>query len=183
MIALLVGTLYDIGVGLVTTFLGIFVVYVFARPRILFSERVIVSRRQSGKDRYRIRFKTLNRFLPVVHLQVKAWVSIPTPGRATSVPVPLSREEWFEVRSPRSVKKWTAVPRLLLDEIAWRRHLPPEISTPGTGQSIEDYLRDRDARIIVTVLATSAVFSVSCAHRQSYRWADFTDSQRSAPVS
>ena len=168
--------LIDVALGLVTTFAGIFLVYATARPRVEFDSKLRVSRRRSGQDRYRAGIRVKNRLLPVTHLEVRAHFRVRFEQRETMIPVPLSRSEWFDLRQPPGVRDWNAVPRLVLDEIDWDRHLPPERSRAVSRVKVEDIMRELDAKLFVTVLATSAVFGVSKVFRTSYVAADIADS-------
>jgi hypothetical protein len=164
--------LIDVALGLITTFLGIFLVYVTARPRVEFNPLLRVSRRRSGEDRYRIGIRVKNRFLPVTHLEVRAHFLVKFDKRETMIPIPLSRSEWFDLRQPAGVLDWNAVPRLVLDEVDWARHLPPERRRPSSRKKVEDIMQELDATLSVTVLATSAVFGVSKVFNTSYVEAD-----------
>ncbi|MBH0053619.1 hypothetical protein I6E74_05460 [Salinibacterium sp. SWN139] len=172
--------LLDIPLGLATTFIGIYLVYLSARPRVEFNNVIGASHRRHENRRYRIILRVNNRLLPVTYLQVRAALNVASPGRQTAVPIPLSRDTWFGVRRPKKSSLWNATPRLLLDEIDWCRHLPPRLSPPKYGKNLEVIMRDLNADLIVTVLATSAVFGVSKVYRHVYTFKDITETAKNS---
>lgn len=162
------GILIDAILSLPLTVAGIFFTYLMARPRIKFDHLVRRSRRPYGDDRFRIRLKAKNHYLRVSHLQVEAALRIKRNGRHTSIPVPLSRSEWFSVREPRDKDKWNFAPRLLLDEVEWARHLPPGMGPPMESGDLPSVMREIDAKLTVYVLATSSIFGIVKAFRLDY---------------
>lgn len=169
----------DVVVGLVSTLVAIGVTYLLARPRVEIRDHVRRGIRADGSTRYGLGVRNRGP-LHLTHMHVVAIISIRGQGRWTSVPLPLSRAEWWGVAprprvGPRTwshprgePRGWDAVPRLLLHEVDWSRHLPPGITAPGVETSLPDLLRELDAKLTVTVVTTTTVFGVARITRRSF---------------
>lgn len=162
-----VGIAADLVVGVIGAFLGVLAIYAVAKPRLEFGRKFGVSVRPDSSRRFRVKVRSTNRHLQVTSLTVISHFSIARFGRGTSIPVPLSRSEWFGVRSSRNSKAWAATPRLRLENIAWRDHLPNDMAPP-TQDDLSTIFDELDAKLFVTVIASSAVFGVTTVERRSY---------------
>jgi hypothetical protein len=162
--------LIDVPFGIATTFLGILLVYLVARPRVKFDSAMQVtqgSRTEKSPSRYGVRLKG-DGWIPILELKVTVFLQVKGPVRMTSIPVPLSRDTWVNVRRNREPDKWRASPRLLIDQIDWKGHLPSRLSRPKTGTSLQTILKDLNATLFVRVTASSVVFAVSSVSTKTY---------------
>lgn len=150
----------DVGVGIFSTFCAVLLVYAIARPRFAFDPNMRVTRRATG-DRYGVRIRNSG-VIPILTLRAEAFLIL-RGGRGTSVPIPLSRDTWTNIRRAQS---WRPAPRLLMEEINWKRHLPHR-SAPR-GSRLEDVMIELDAKLFVRVTAVSSIFSVAVVRHHAY---------------
>ncbi|GAA1661623.1 hypothetical protein [Microbacterium lacus] len=170
----------DLAVGLVATVFGIITVFLIARPRIEFADSIVLSTNPDGSLRYGVRVRPRSRLLELTDLRLSAYVKFGTPGKTTSVPVPLSRDHWSKVRRLGDEQRWTASPQLFLREVHWRRHLT-RTAPPRRSAALMDILSERNGRLVIEVTAVSAIFSVTTVSRKEYTASDFDDSDAGNP--
>lgn len=161
--------LADVAVGLVTTVVGILVVYALARPRVRLGKRVSYSVGADGSRRFRL-FLSAAGWLPALNVKVVARLIL-RGTRSVSIPVPLSNDEYLLLR-PRSNR----VPRLLLSEIAWERYASSRVTLPSHPLDLEETLRELDAYLHVDLVASSGIFNVTSVRQCSYRVEDIAES-------
>jgi len=157
----------DVGIGVLATLVGIVLIYVVARPRVIFGDAIRVSRRRDGRDRFRVLINVAGRRLRVVELRITARILVSNGIRQTSIPVPLSRDLYLDVRRPKR-GGWHVATRLILDDVDWRRFLPPELPRPARPRDLTAVLEQLDATLAVTVIATSAMFGVVSVQQRYY---------------
>lgn len=173
----LLDKILDVGLGIVTTFLGIVVIYGIARPSIELGAAVGASR-QGRATRYRVTVRSRGT-LPLASMRIIAGINVKYEKRTTTVPVPLSRSEWTGLR--RRKKGWHAVPRLLLSEVQWKRHLPPSVRVPRRlRSSLPELLEFLDGELVITVISTSEAFGVTTTKRRRYSRGDVRPSSSHA---
>lgn len=159
--------LADLGIGVVATLLGILVVYIIARPNIEFADHVFASENPSGSMRYGIHVRPRNRYLRLTEMRVSAHLLMGPEGRQTSVPVPLSRDTWLDVKRSKDATRWAAAPQLFLGEVQWKRHLTRNVP-PLRPHRLESVMSEKNARLIVVVVSVSAVFGVTTVSQHTY---------------
>lgn len=159
------GILTDLVVGIIATFFAILLVYALARPRLGFDTSMQVTRRAMG-DRYGVQVRNSGR-IPILTMRAEAFLILDA-GRGATVPIPLSREIWSNVRRADS---WRASPRLLIDEINWSRHLP-HLPHPSSTR-LEEAMSELGAKLYVRVTASSSIFSVTVVKFHAYTPADW----------
>lgn len=157
----------DLIIGVVATLIGILVVYAVARPRIEFSDNVYASRNPNGTFRYGIRVRPRNRLLILSELRITAHLLMGPEGRRTSVPVPLSRDTWRDLRRARNRNAWPASPQLFLKEIEWKRYLTRN-KPPQRARRLESILHEKNADLVITVVAVSTIFAVTSVTTHHY---------------
>ncbi|MBD8661495.1 hypothetical protein IFT72_15000 [Frigoribacterium sp. CFBP 8754] len=174
--SLVLDKLVDVVVGIGTTVLGILIVYAIARPRVEFAQSVQLERRP-GFDRYGL----LIRGTGIVRIMtMRAEVFLQVPGRRhTSVPIPLSRDTWTNVR--RNRRRWRAAPRLLLNEVDWARHLPGRVLPPGSMGQLETVMENMNAKLFVRITATSNIFSVTTVRTRRYSFVEVREAVELEP--
>jgi hypothetical protein len=161
----LLNKVIDVGVAIVSTVLGIILIFAAAQPRVEFGD--VVSRSRRGKGlRYGLQIRGLGR-IPIQEMRVYAALLVPT-VRQTTVFVPLSRDLWTNVRRRKNKEKWRAVPRLLLDDVEWKKVLPPGLPRPKKGAQLEEVMRTLNADLLVRVTATSFLFAVTAIRIRRY---------------
>ena len=177
--------LLDVGIGLLSTFLGILLVYLLAKPRIEFDEiinrtraysalksprRSVLFRSKTPKNvRYGVRLRNKGR-IRIQTMSVEAWLNIPNSIRHTSIPVPLSRTVWTNFAQTKGL--WRASPKFLLRHIDWSRNLPEHLSPPRRDASLEEIMRLYNATLFVRATATSTLFAVTVIRSRKYRVPD-----------
>jgi len=157
----------DLGIGIISTLLGIFVVYFVARPRIEFADHVFASQNPNGSMRYGIRVRPRSRHLVLTEMRLSAYLLMGPDGRRTSVPVPLSSDTWLKVKRSQDHERWAAAPQLFLGEVNWRRHLTRN-TPPSRPDRLESVMAEKDARLVVVVVSVSAIFGVTTVFRREY---------------
>ena len=155
----------DVAVGIVSTVIGVIITYWIARPWIQLDPVIRSYSDTRGRTYFRVRARSLG-FIRLTHVNVVVAVSVRGPHRTSGVPVPLSKAEWLG--ESRRAKTWSFTPRLLLDEVHWKRHLPSGIEPPPTPSDLPGALSAVGGRVFVTVIATSAVFAVSAVRKRYY---------------
>ena len=138
----------DSGVGVLSTFCAALLVYAVARPRFAFDPNLQVTRRAKN-DRYGFRIRNSG-MIRILSLRTEAFLIV-SGGRGTSIPIPLSRDTWTNIRRSES---WRPAPRLLMNEIAWKRHLPYG-STPKS-KRLEDVMTELNAMLYIRETAVSS---------------------------
>lgn len=156
--------LVDAIVGLVTTIVGVLLTFWAFAPKIRFDDNVR-SVRRGERIFYRVRLRNAAR-LPLYNVEVTAYFLVRGPARSTSVPVPLSTGHHQVLRRQRR-GSWQT-PRLLLDEVNWARHLPATQRALEDPTDLRAVLEAYEARLIVEVSGSSAIFGVTGAKVARY---------------
>lgn len=158
----------DVGVGVGTTFLGILLVYVLTRPNVMFGDCIQVSRRRDGRDRFRVLVNNGSYLFPIVELRVMARLVVYVGVRGTAIPVPLSRDSYFDVRRSRASSAWFVEARLRMSDVDWNRYLPPDYRRPSRPRDLAVVLDELEARLVVTTVAVSSIFGTTRVQSRSY---------------
>lgn len=161
----------DMAIGVFATFLGVLVLYRVARVPVKFDDRIQVSSR-NGRLEHHLRFAPWRRWVRS-EIKVTARLRVAVRGRASWIPIPLSTTVYSDARrraasSPRQL--W-CTPRLLVEEIDWKRHMPRQMRTPRDRKDLESILRSLNARLVVTVETESHIFGVKHVSVHRY-WAE-----------
>lgn len=157
----------DLAIGVIATFLGVMLVYLATKPKVLFDENLSYSLNPDGRTRrYRIRMNPAKRW-PRIHMRVSVALVVPGKHRSVDVPIPLSGDEWLNARRSKRPGLYWATPRLRLAEIEWRRYLPHGTATPRARKDLPAMMRELNAKLQVTVQAESTIFAV---RRVSKHW-------------
>lgn len=166
----------DVGLGIVATFLGVVLVYLAARPRIgiedVVRERRVTPRRHRLRYNIRARNKGPTR---IMEARASAILVFAGESRSISIPVPLSRDLWTNVK--RSTK-FRAAPRLVIEEVAWDRYVDKPTARRLRRMSMPEMMRALDASIYFRITAVSSVFGVANVTTRRFTADDIRDDDR-----
>lgn len=153
----------DLLLGIVSTIIGVLVIYWIFLPHIRLGYRV----QDVGTDS-RIHCSYRNSgWLGVHDVRVRVWVSVElVPGRRIFVDIPLDDAERPMLEN-RLKSTWQK-PRLLLDEADWSQ-MP---SLPNDPFTLRKILSDNRAELVLAVSTTTNIAQITRVKRRSYQQSD-----------
>lgn len=159
----------QIALGLLTTVVGILLLYWLAKPSVRLGKRVSYSIEPDGSRRFRLFLDSAKR-LPAINVRVYARLVI-RGKRTTSVRVPLTNDEYPLLRSGTN-----RVPRLLLQEIDWHRYISGTVKKPGDPLDLESVMNELGADLVVDLVASSGIFNVTAIRQARYTVGEIQES-------
>lgn len=166
----------DVALGIVATFLGVVLVYLTTRPRIGIENVVREKRLTSRRPRVRYNIRARNTGLTrIMEMRASAILVFAGENRFISIPVPLSRDLWTNVKRTTSFR---ATPRLVIDEVAWDRYVNKPTAKRLRRMSLPEIMRVLDARIYFRITAVSSVFGVANVTTRRFTADDVRDDDR-----